>query len=79
MTLTKIKTYEIKIKMKLKIRRKIKEKLFIRFIKFFKRQVENNDIINIALLLIIIKRFIIKKTKIMLKNNKFDFLKLNFF
>ena len=37
MILTKIKTYEVKIKMKLKIKKEIKKKLFIRFIKFFKR------------------------------------------
>ena len=79
MILIEIKIYETKIKTKLKIKKEIKEKLFIRFIKSFKRRIENNNTINIALLLMIIKRFIIKKTKIMLENDEFDFLKLNLF
>ena len=77
MILIEIKTYEIKIKMKLKIKKKVEEKLFIHFIKSLKCRIKNNDTISIALSLIIIKKLIIKKAKIMLKNNKFDFSKLN--
>ena len=79
MILAKIKVYEIKMKTELKIKREIKEKLFTRFIKFFKHRIENNDTINIALLSTIIKRFMFKKMKIMFENDKFDSLKLNLF
>ena len=73
----KIKTHKIKIKMKLKIKREIEEKLFTYFIKSLKRRIENNDTISIASSLTTIKKFIIKKAKTMLKNDKPDFLKLN--
>ena len=77
MILIEIRVYEIKIKTKLKVKREIKKKLFIRFIKFLKRRIKDSDMINIALSLITIKRFVIKKTKIMLENDKSDFSELN--